>query len=735
MSKLGYLVIFLFAACLVAGASASTDSITYTDSAGNTIGFAYAVTEDGELAVAVAATSDGTVSTTEDDTDGATVATTVDATDASTVAVTASGDSDGDSAATVTVVEDGTVSTTQTATADSDGATASQDTTASGDTVVAVTTASDTDGDSATTVTVVEDGTVTTEQTATSDDTTESTSASQITTASGETVIAETTATAEDGSTASTDVVGTDASLSIDQSASADDSSAAAAQTISGTAEILGATTESESSSGASASSTFHADDVIYTGTSGISQAAGADDSSASASQVMAGVNAENIVAVTSADDGNGNSVSVGAVAEDASYFGVDQSASAGTGADGSQTVLIAGTGFVGAFSDADSADGTSADAIAYAVSDSISVVYAIQEVSAGVVSTAEQSGVVVTSGTGYSGTSASNGMDSTMALATVTDGEITFDQASGALPVGFPSVGGAGSVQTTEVTGESGVIYTSATNGFGTTAYTVAGVVDGGSVAAAQIAGANMEGAVAGQIAEVSGSGFATTGSVATDGSYAYTLAEADDTAGTGSIYAAQGAAASNDDVIAGQIAYVDTPTGSGTIVTSAVNGGYPYNYATVTAYEEGSDLFGIQVAATGLIEDNDAVAAQAVIVGVPVVFGGEGAVDNGYVYTEAGNGLTGAGAAETDITTTVEDQKVGAISVAYAGSSVIAGEFEINDQNFPGQTGTVSTVAHSYTALTGDHYAYSTGDTATLAFAVAAPFGYNGALVATIL
>ena len=126
-----------------------------------------------------------------------------------------------------------------------------------------------------------------------------------------------------------------------------------------------------------------------------------------------------------------------------------------------------------------------------------------------------------------------------------------------------------------------------------------------------------------------------------------------------TGSIYAIQGAAASNDDVIAGQIAYVDTPTGSGTMVTGAVNGGFPGNYATVSAGETGSDMVGIQVAATGVIEDNDAVAAQAVIVGVPVVFGGEGAVDSGYVYTEAGNSVTGAGAAEADITTTVEDQE----------------------------------------------------------------------------
>ena len=60
MSKFGYLVILLFAACLVAGVSAATDAITYTDSAGNQIGFAYALTTDGELAVAVASTDSTT---------------------------------------------------------------------------------------------------------------------------------------------------------------------------------------------------------------------------------------------------------------------------------------------------------------------------------------------------------------------------------------------------------------------------------------------------------------------------------------------------------------------------------------------------------------------------------------------------------------------------------------------------------------------------------------------------
>ena len=535
MIKLGYLVIFLFAACLVAGVSASTDSITYTDSAGNTIGFAYAVTEDGELAVGVAATSDGTVSTTEDDTDGATVTTTVDATDASTVAVTASGDSDGDSAATVTVVDDGTVSTTQTATADSDGATASQDTTASGDTVVAVTTASDTDGDSATTVTVVEDGTVTTEQTATSDDTTETTTAAQTTTADAAEVVATTTATAEDGTTATTTLVAEDAEVTVDQAASADDYSAEAGQEFSGTATELEATTSATQPDGTTASASLYAEDVIVLIPVEQSASGSGILYEAEAGQTIAGLVGDNVVAETSAEDANGNYVEVTAIAENALSFNADQDAAAmtGVGATGSQTATILGTGFVGTFADAESADGTWAEADVMADSTGYSLIYADQSVSATGVSTAEQEGTVVTAGSGSAGTSAGNGMDSTTAFASVTDGEITYSQASGALPVGFPSIGGAGSVQETEITGESGVIYTSATNGFGTTAYTVAGVVDGGSVEAAQIAGANMEGAVAGEIAEVSGSGFATTGSVAADGSYAYTLAAADDTAG----------------------------------------------------------------------------------------------------------------------------------------------------------------------------------------------------------
>ena len=241
--------------------------------------------------------------------------------------------------------------------------------------------------------------------------------------------------------------------------------------------------------------------------------------------------------------------------------------------------------------------------------------------------------------------------------------------------------------------------------------------------------------GAAAGQIVEVDGDGFATTGVVAADGDYAYTLAEADDTLGTGSIEAAQGAAASNDDVIAAQIAYVDTPTGSGILVAGSQNSDFPSNHATVTAYEEGSDLFGIQGAATGLIEDNDAVAAQAVIVGVPIVFGGEGAVDYGYTYTEAGNSLTGIGEAWAAVGTEAYDQKFGAISVAYAGDIKVAGEFEINDQNLPGQTGTVSQTAESYSFLTGYHSATHTGDTASIGFGIAVPLGFNGALVATII
>ena len=690
MSKLGYLVILMFAACLVGSAYAAEDSFTYVDSSGNTIGMAYALTTEGELAVGVAAVSSGTISYDTEDTGEAEVNTDVTVDDGSATVFSAASDADGDSAATVTVVADAesaTISQTAEADTNDEGAIAGQETEA----------------------------------------------------VDAEFVVASSTATADDGTTASSELVVVDSDyVAVEQGAVADADSAAAGQEfVVADAEFLAAETEAEQPDGTWAETELEAEDVTTVIPVEQSAYGSGITFEAEAGQTIAGLVGEDVEAETAAEDADGNYVEVTAVAENALNFNADQGAAAdtGTGAVGGQTVTIIGTGFIGAFSDAEAADGTWAQADAYADADGVSAIQVDQTVGATGVSIAEQEGIIVTPGEGSAETSAGNGMDTTLALATVNDGVITFEQVSGALPIGFPSFGGAGSVQETEVTGDSGVIYTSATNGWGTTAYTVAGEVNGGTAAAAQIAGANFFGAAAGQIVEVSGDGFATTGVVAADGDYAYTLAEADDTLGTGSIEAAQGALASNDDVIAAQIAYVDTPTGSGILVAGSQNGDFPSNHATVTAYEEGSDLFGIQGAATGLIEDNDAVAAQAVIVGVPIVFGGEGAVDYGYTYTEAGNGLTGIGEAWAAVGTEANDQKFGAISVAYAGDIKVAGEFEINDQNFPGQTGTVSQTAESYSFLTGYHSATHTGDTASIGFGLAIPFGLNGALVATII
>lgn len=108
MRKIGFQIIFLFVACLIAGVSASSDAISYTDSAGNTIGFAYNVSEDGKLSVSVNATSDdGTVVSADSDTREAKVTKKGNSTNASIVNLTAAGNSENRSADTASVIEDG----------------------------------------------------------------------------------------------------------------------------------------------------------------------------------------------------------------------------------------------------------------------------------------------------------------------------------------------------------------------------------------------------------------------------------------------------------------------------------------------------------------------------------------------------------------------------------------------------------------------------------------------------
>ena len=694
MSKFGYLVILLFAACLVAGASAATDAITYTDSAGNTIGFAYAVTADGELAVGVAAVSDGTISQTTDDVGEAEVNTDVTVDDGSAVAVSAAGDAAGDSAATVTVVAD------------------------------------------------AEDATI--EQTAEADNNVEGAVADQETVAvDADLVVAASTATAADGTTASSSLVAEESDfVAVEQGAGADNLAADAGQTfVAADAEELEATTSATQPDGTTASTSLEAEDV--TAVIPVEQDASASGNAfaASAGQTIAGLVGEDVVAETSAEDANGNSVEVTAVAEDSWNFNADQGAAAmtGVGATGGQTATITGTGFIGAFADADSADGTWAEANVMADSDTGSAFTVDQTVGATGASVATQEGAVVTNdGFAYAGTSAGNPLEITAAGAYVEGtGVIEFDQTSGALPVGFPNVGGVLSMQDTEVNvpvGEGG-IYTYAENGFGTSGLTSVEVEDG-TAAAMQIAGANMFGAGAGQLADVNGVGEAETEVDAADGCSIDITATSNDA--NGEILAAQGAIGSNTDVIGGQIAYVDTPTGSGSIETDVENGDFPGHYVDVVAGETGGDLFGIQAGATGVFDNNDAIAGQAVIVGVPIIFGGEGGVTTGYTETEAGNSLGPLLGSYAEVGTvasagTASDLKFGAVSVGYAGAFEGAAEFEINNQVSQAHGSNVYQYANSYSFIGGNQHDDNNGDhdTWSIGGAVAVPFFGSGVLV----
>ena len=613
---------------------------------------------------------------------------------------------------------------------------------------VAVSAAAEDEGDSAATVAIVADAEVAEiEQEAEADVGDEGAEAeTEIEAVDAELVVAASTATADDGTTAGSSLVVVDSDyVAVEQGAVAEDLGAAAGQVfVVADAEELEAETYAEQPDGTWAETELEAEDV----TAVIPVEQGAVGSgvtfAAQAGQTIAGLVGEDVEAETAAYDAHGNFVEVTAVAEDALNFNADQGAEAahGLGAEAEQTAVITGTGFIGAFADAEAEDDTWAEAHAMAESDTVSMVAVHQVVGATGASVAEQDGwVVVNDGFGYAGTSAGNPMEITAAGAYVEGtGVIEFEQASGALPVGFPNIGGVMSVQDTEVdvpVGEGG-IYTYAENGFGTSALTSVEVEDG-TAAAMQIAGANMFGAGAGQLAHVEGVGEAETEVETADGASIEIEAESNDV--NGEILAAQGAIGSNFDVIGGQIAYVDTPTGSGEIELEVESGDWPGHYVEVEAGETGGDLFGIQAGATGVFEDNDAIAGQAVIVGVPIIFGGEGGVTTGYTETEAGNGLGPILGSYAEVGTvasagTASDLKFGAVSVGYAGAIEGAVEFEINNQVSQAGGSNVYQYAESYSFIGGNHYTSNNGDHDSISIggAVAVPFFGSGVLVVGI-
>ena len=271
MSKLGYLVILMFAACLVGSAYAAEDSFTYVDSSGNTIGMAYALTTEGELAVGVASVSSGTISYDTEDTGEAEVETTVVVDDGSATVFSAAEDADGCSAATVTVVadaENAVIEQEAEADTDDEGAIAGQETEA----------------------------------------------------VDAELVVAASTATADDGTTASSELVVVDSDyVAVEQGAVADDDSAAAGQEfVVADAEFLAAETEAEQPDGTWAETELEAEDVTavipvvqYAEGSGT-------DYEVEAGQTIAGLVGEEVEAETAAYDDDGNYVEVTAVAEDA---------------------------------------------------------------------------------------------------------------------------------------------------------------------------------------------------------------------------------------------------------------------------------------------------------------------------------------------------------------------------------------------------------------------------------